>query len=164
MRESPSNISENYSLPRERLKHLRLVLGLSQRQLAKEFFVTNGAISQWERGDRNIPGPVIKLLGIYENYLGMVDGSATNTGKNWDSKVLRGYYSPSEVASTITDGPVLRLMAGMERSGEILDAITNALNARTKKEFEKVNFRNQLVDAIGLLIILVWEKQNWRKL
>jgi DNA-binding transcriptional regulator YiaG len=50
----------------ERLIRLREVLGLTQRELAVEFMVTHGAVGLWERGDRKIPGPVLKLMGIYE--------------------------------------------------------------------------------------------------
>jgi len=40
---------------------------MSQVELAKEFQVAQGAIAQWERGDRTIPGPVLKLVSIYES-------------------------------------------------------------------------------------------------
>jgi transcriptional regulator with XRE-family HTH domain len=49
-----------------KLKRLRLALDMSQRALAKEFRVAPGAIAQWETGDRTIPGPVLKLIEIYE--------------------------------------------------------------------------------------------------
>ena len=52
--------------PAERLVQLRQILGLSQRELAKEFQVSAGAIAQWETGERAIPGPILRLVEIYE--------------------------------------------------------------------------------------------------
>lgn len=49
-----------------RLKKLREFLGYSQREMANEFKVTSGAIAHWEMGTRPIPGPVIKLMELYE--------------------------------------------------------------------------------------------------
>ncbi len=50
----------------ERLTKLRTALGMTQRELAKEFMVTHASIGMWERGDRTIPGSVLKLIEIYE--------------------------------------------------------------------------------------------------
>jgi transcriptional regulator with XRE-family HTH domain len=50
----------------ERLIKVRKALGLTQIDLAKEFKVTRQALSMWERGERTIPGPVLKLIEIYE--------------------------------------------------------------------------------------------------
>ena len=50
----------------ERLKRLRVNRKWSQRDLAEEFKVSPGTIALWEQGDRSIPGPVIKLMEIYE--------------------------------------------------------------------------------------------------
>jgi predicted unusual protein kinase regulating ubiquinone biosynthesis (AarF/ABC1/UbiB family) len=55
--------------PSERLIRLRKVLGLSQREMAEEFQVSSGAIGSWEIGDREIPGPVLKLIDYYESEL-----------------------------------------------------------------------------------------------
>ena len=51
----------------DRLKKLRSTLGMNQRAFAKEFLVSQGAIALWETGDRTIPGPVLKLIEIYES-------------------------------------------------------------------------------------------------
>lgn len=50
-----------------RLTNLREALKLTQREMAEEFQVTHGAIGLWERGERTIPGPVLKLIEIYED-------------------------------------------------------------------------------------------------
>jgi transcriptional regulator with XRE-family HTH domain len=52
-----------------RLKNLRQALDMTVRDLAKEFNVAHSSISQWENGDHAIPGPVLKLIEIYEQRL-----------------------------------------------------------------------------------------------
>src|SRR5262245_48681208 len=78
---------------RERLKSLRRLLGFSQRALAKEFRVSVGAISQWETGERTIPGPVARLIELYEDNLGMIDPPAERgidkINTDWASRTLR---------------------------------------------------------------------------
>lgn len=51
----------------ERLKQLREQMGLNIRELAEEFQVTSGAITKWETGANPIPGPVLKLIELYEH-------------------------------------------------------------------------------------------------
>jgi predicted unusual protein kinase regulating ubiquinone biosynthesis (AarF/ABC1/UbiB family)/DNA-binding XRE family transcriptional regulator len=55
-----------------RLLNLRESLGMSQRELADEFQVTSGAIAHWEAGTRPIPGPVLRLVQLYEAELPIV--------------------------------------------------------------------------------------------
>jgi transcriptional regulator with XRE-family HTH domain len=52
-----------------RLIDLRQSLGFNQREMAKEFGVTQGAVGLWERGERPVTGPVLKLIEIYEKKL-----------------------------------------------------------------------------------------------
>lgn len=66
--------------PAQRLTLLRKRLGLTQRQLAKEFQVSFSAISQWEAGSRAIPGPVVKLIDLYEGSLEKGSKSCENSG------------------------------------------------------------------------------------
>ena len=60
----------------DRLIRLRETLGLSQRELAREFQVGPSAVALWERGHRTIPGPVLRLLGLYEDAAGIAAGDA----------------------------------------------------------------------------------------
>src|SRR5688572_10954493 len=53
----------------ERLRQLRLHLGLSQRDLAAEFRVAPAAVAQWESGSRTMPGPAVRLLELHEEQL-----------------------------------------------------------------------------------------------
>lgn len=50
----------------ERIISLREKLGISQRDLAKKFGVSPSAVAHWETGQREISGPVEKLLEIFE--------------------------------------------------------------------------------------------------
>lgn len=50
-----------------RLIELRKLLSWSQARLAKEWEVHPGTIALWETGSRSIPGPVKKLIQIYES-------------------------------------------------------------------------------------------------
>jgi transcriptional regulator with XRE-family HTH domain len=50
-----------------RLHELRKKLGFTQKELADEFYVAPGTIALWELGKREIPGPVRKLIEIYEH-------------------------------------------------------------------------------------------------
>ena len=50
---------------------LRELLGLSQRELAVEFHVAPAAVALWERGQRTIPGPALRLLRLYEAAVGL---------------------------------------------------------------------------------------------
>lgn len=55
--------------PAQRLILLRQNLGMSQRELAKEFQVSSGTVALWEMGTHKIPGPVIQLIDLYEQSL-----------------------------------------------------------------------------------------------
>src|SRR5215831_1949071 len=63
-----------------RLRRLRDNLGLTQREFAVEIHVAHGAVAAWESGKQSMPGPVLKLLELYEEELGIgddVDGLST---------------------------------------------------------------------------------------
>lgn len=50
----------------KRLFELRKSKDWSQKRMAEEFYVSPGTIALWELGQREIPGPVRKLMEIYE--------------------------------------------------------------------------------------------------
>jgi transcriptional regulator with XRE-family HTH domain len=52
-----------------RLKSLRTQMGMTVRELGKEFNVGFSSISQWENGEHTIPGSVLRLIEIYEQRL-----------------------------------------------------------------------------------------------
>jgi predicted unusual protein kinase regulating ubiquinone biosynthesis (AarF/ABC1/UbiB family) len=56
-------------------------LGLSQRDMAAELDVAHGAVGLWESGARPVPGPVLRLVSLYEQDLGLAaapSGSETD--------------------------------------------------------------------------------------
>lgn len=50
---------------------MRINLGLSQRELASELLVAPSSVAQWESNTHAVPGPVVRLLELYEERLGM---------------------------------------------------------------------------------------------
>lgn len=50
----------------KKVYELRKKLGWSQRKLAEELGVTSAAVARWESGERNISGPVKKLMELLE--------------------------------------------------------------------------------------------------
>ncbi len=62
----------------DRLVKLRERLGLSQRELATEFNVTSGAVAQWETHARTVPGPILRLLELYEREAGLAARKAAS--------------------------------------------------------------------------------------
>ena len=85
----------------KRLQKLREALGFSQRDLAVEFGVAHGAIGLWETAERPIPGPVRRLLEIYEAELGIaVPPSSATAGRAFlpTTSVTRAARLPVAVA------------------------------------------------------------------
>jgi transcriptional regulator with XRE-family HTH domain len=71
--------------PAARLRRVRGRLGLSQREMARELDVVHGAVGLWESGARPLPGPVLRLLSLYEQDLGLAaepSGSASGADMN----------------------------------------------------------------------------------
>jgi len=58
-----------------RLLAVRSALDMSQREMAQDLGVVHGALAQWEAGRSRIPGPVLKLISLYEVELGLNDSS-----------------------------------------------------------------------------------------
>lgn len=65
--ETPNGSDRKRSKDAKRLMKLRKLLGWSQARLAVEWKVSPGTIALWETNTRSIPGPVLKLLDIYED-------------------------------------------------------------------------------------------------
>lgn len=60
--------NSNRSVSSKNLMKLRKEMGFSQAQLAKEWNVHSGTVALWETGRRSIPGPVKKLIQIYDKH------------------------------------------------------------------------------------------------
>ena len=132
----------------KRLKELRKVLGFSQRDLAKEFRVSPGAVAHWESGKREVPGPVIKLIEIYEENLGMFHDKSLTISKinsDWASRTLKKSTTVAKLAT-------LGQMAGYidfglpDKTREMLEVLFNntppmdeaAVNDVFRQEFNRL--------------------------
>jgi predicted unusual protein kinase regulating ubiquinone biosynthesis (AarF/ABC1/UbiB family) len=115
----------------ERLRDLRRLLGWSQRKLARELRVTPGAVSQWESGRRAIPGPVKRLVEIYEERLGMIDPPADKglekINGSWVSRTLRSSTTAARVASRLAGSSLRSLVVSNARANEIKRATEIAM-------------------------------------
>lgn len=115
-----------------RLRKLREYLGYSQRDLAEEFQVTSGAIAHWESGSRPIPGPIVKLISIYESSFKVVDGVESNISEE-DLEKSR---------------EILRqLVKALTAEGILLDENTNRDLKEFVESFFKDNFSQDRVRA-----------------
>jgi len=127
-----------------RLRRVREVLGLSQREMAKEFKVAHGAIAGWESGKRTMPGPVSKLLELYEEELGLSeDGGGLER--------LRTSSSARNFALSRLAGNVLiRTIGGLLTRWLGRDGQSNAVTARAQAALAR-----NLAEAVGELKGLV---------
>ena len=105
-----------------RLRRLRRLLGLSQRELAAEFYVAPSAIALWETAARTMPGPAVRLLELFEEELRM-----TNRTDN-ERAVLKGL-------TTSRTGRTVKLAVGAvgsvgELAGSALSGILRTEDAR----------------------------------
>jgi len=119
--------------PAERLVLLRQTLGLSQRELAKEFQVTPGAIALWETGTRGVPGPVLKLIDLYEKSLPTV---CKKTFESETDTLLKDFKSTLPIKSD----------AEVE---EVFDQIKNSMSAY----FEDSESFNSLSSQLKRILI-----------
>jgi transcriptional regulator with XRE-family HTH domain len=117
-----------------RLRRLRETLGLSQREMAAELGVAHGAVGQWETGARSIPGPVLRLMALYEEELG--DPPLDGIPASWLSRSLR-------LSSTATSAAVLAIAAALGRAL----ADERQASALTRRTQEAVSRR--IVAALG---------------
>lgn len=113
-----------------RLKELRQLLGYSQRDMAAEFKVTHGAISQWESGDRPIPGPIARLIEIYTENLGVIDAPVTKKiSATWASRAMRASIATGKIAARLVGTSLLGLIAGNERAAQLKAATDQKIGA-----------------------------------
>ena len=68
-----------------RLRQIRECLGLSQREMAAELSVAHGAVGLWESGARPVPGPVRRLIALYEDELGLAPRSSPGASSPFEA-------------------------------------------------------------------------------
>jgi predicted unusual protein kinase regulating ubiquinone biosynthesis (AarF/ABC1/UbiB family)/DNA-binding XRE family transcriptional regulator len=117
-----------------RLRHLRNLLGLSQRQMAKEFGVAHGAICFWEKGERTIPGSVLKLIALYEDNLGMVGSTKrsdfSGLKSSWLSRTWQCTKTSAVVAGTLASSNLKQMLASNARAAQIKAATEEAIGLK----------------------------------
>jgi len=73
-------------ISKQKMKAIReKSLGVSQPKLAKILGVSSSAVKAWEQGERNPPGPVRRLMELFENDPRVIQ-SIVNLEKNKKSK------------------------------------------------------------------------------
>jgi predicted unusual protein kinase regulating ubiquinone biosynthesis (AarF/ABC1/UbiB family)/DNA-binding XRE family transcriptional regulator len=135
-----------------RLLRLRETLGLSQREIAEELGVAHGAVGLWETGARALPGPVLKLLALYEAELGLGD-RPTEEGlrklrSTWPSRTLTLSRTAGAVAARALAGAVQRLFVDENRSHLIAQKTQLAIARRIVQTLSEMK---GLAMKIGLM-------------
>ena len=86
---------------RERLIKIGEKMGLNQAGLAREFNVTPAAVSLWISGDRSLPGPMFRMLDLYESHLNIEETPATCIAKP-------NIYLDGVTISSIPNQPIIQ--------------------------------------------------------
>jgi predicted unusual protein kinase regulating ubiquinone biosynthesis (AarF/ABC1/UbiB family)/DNA-binding transcriptional regulator YiaG len=94
-----------------RLRRVRDCLGLSQREMAAELDVAHGAVGLWESGARPVPGPVLRLMSLYEQDLGLPSVSVGSEPSPLDAL---------SVSRTSRNAKLLRTAAGVAARATVL--------------------------------------------
>lgn len=117
----------------KRLRDLRALLNLSQREMAVQFGVAHGAIALWENGKRTIPGPVLRLMDIYEENLGMVNqpndsgNGLKKLNSSWVSRTLRTSTTAAKLGARMATSSLQQLVVGQEKAQAIKTATQIAI-------------------------------------
>jgi len=121
-----------------RLRSLRAALGFSQREMAAELKVAHGAVGLWESSARPIPGPVLKLMELFEEELGTRDQvpagrPLASLPTSFLSRGMKISSLAGRASVRATAGAVAKLFATDERKSAIA-ATTHAAVARQVAE------------------------------
>jgi len=116
-----------------RLRRVRDRLGLSQREMAAELDVTHGAVGLWESRARPVPGPVLRLLSLYEQDLGLASGDAEPLDALPVSRLSRNAKLARTAAGVAARATVLafgRMFVDRERARVLSDGARAGIAAR----------------------------------
>lgn len=126
-----------------RLLKIRQELHLSQREMADELGVVHGAIGLWETGKRKIPGPVVKLIELYEEELGLHEhASAVDLVEELESTWLARTVKLCNTGAKVTSKLMLDRFRGIFGSQDE----SNRIRRKTQIAVAK-----QIVDTLGTL-------------
>lgn len=123
----------------KRLTRLRELLGYSQRDLADEFQVSHAAVGLWESGKRAVPGPVQKLMDLYEKQLG-VEASQQEVIETIQSSWLSRSLRLSHLGTEMTAKLFLHAFFKIFQSGDT----ENSIRAKTYQALG-----GRMVDTLG---------------
>jgi transcriptional regulator with XRE-family HTH domain len=128
-----------------RLRQVRDVLGLSQREMAREFKVAHGAIASWESGTLTVPGPVSKLLELYEEELGLSEEESDEAGLR-STSAARG-LALSRIAGNVLVSALVTALTRWLSAGER----TSAVSARAQAALAR-NVADSLAELKGVAL------------
>ena len=116
-----------------RLKRLREALGYSQREMAADFGVAPAAVAQWEASSRTLPGPVLKLMALYERELGLGrpqdERELTALRESWISRSLSLSRTAAGAAAVVAAATLDRVIS-REQAGPIARRAQHAVARR----------------------------------
>ncbi len=127
----------------QRLIIIREKLGYSQRQMAEEFGVAHGAIGLWESKKRKIPGPVLKLISLYENELGIASPAQK---ASYLSKLDHSWLARTTKITNLAIKNMGSLILNTIKTMCSNDSHSNAIRHSTKDAIAK-----QIIDTCGTL-------------
>jgi predicted unusual protein kinase regulating ubiquinone biosynthesis (AarF/ABC1/UbiB family) len=125
----------------DRLRRLRDALGFSQREMAAELKVAHGAVGLWESGARTIPGPVLKLMELFEEELGLHDGAPVTKPL---TKLRTSFLSRGFKLSRTAAGATARAAAAALEKMFVSEERSSAVTATTQAAIAR-----QIVDTLG---------------
>jgi predicted unusual protein kinase regulating ubiquinone biosynthesis (AarF/ABC1/UbiB family)/DNA-binding XRE family transcriptional regulator len=113
-----------------RLRRVRECLGLSQREMAAELDVAHGAVGLWESGARPLPGPVLRLLSLYEQDLGLAQAPLEALAVSRISRSAKLSRTAAGVAARATVLAFGRMFVDRERARVLATNAHAAVAAR----------------------------------
>jgi predicted unusual protein kinase regulating ubiquinone biosynthesis (AarF/ABC1/UbiB family) len=105
-------VSRNAPDGSTRLRRLRALMGISQRDLARELRVAASAVAHWEVGRHDIPGPVLRLIELFEHELGLVEARA----RPWE---LESGGRGARTATAVMSSVLWLILRPTARAGEL---------------------------------------------
>lgn len=135
-----------------RLRQVRETLGLNQREMAAELKVTNGAIALWESSRRPIPGPVLRLIELFEEELGLSPPALENHTHIALASKQRGLRHLKLGSGIFVDWLAYTLESVFAATAEKSDLKNRAYFSITKKILIEADQMKGLPMKIGQLI------------
>ncbi len=137
------------SSPASRLLHLRELLGMSQRELAKEFGVSGGAVALWENSERPVPGPILRLLEMHEQHYLVKNDVVLSGPLREHNRHLSSQWAGSMVKNLKIRSPKSRNELQEKLQHVIHEYLGEGLSSDPVKRRVQVGVANRLVSSLG---------------